>query len=178
MPTVTIPFEKRLMFGHDYWRSHRAIDEIEIYCDLLKTLEQRIATLENRGRGEEATLVNVEAVISSYAFEIGMKSLWALDNPKGVVKGLGHNLAKLYEGLKPDTTKSLKLLGLTREELKEFPTPFATNRYSMEKGKRDIGVYRSCFLKALTQLLRDKLQDSRKAAFTSSRLSQSRGESK
>ena len=38
MTYSTIPFE-RFLFGHDEWRSHRAINEIEIYCELMEHLE-------------------------------------------------------------------------------------------------------------------------------------------
>ena len=161
MPIVSIPIE-RLMFGHDYWRSNRAFREIEVYCDLLAILEQRIIGLKNRGGEEEATLRNVEAVNSSYALEIGMKSLWALDNPDGVVKELGHDLAKLYDGLKTDTVEALKQLGLTKQDLGTFSKPFESNRYSMEKGGKDIAVYDAGFLWQLAQLLKDKLDQSRK----------------
>ena len=81
MPVNAIPIE-RFMFGNEHWRSNRAIDEIEVYCDLLDILQERIEALQTRGKDEEVTLTNVKSVISSYAFEIGVKSLWALDNPE------------------------------------------------------------------------------------------------
>ena len=71
---------EQFMFGNRHWRSYRAVDEIEVYCDLLENLQDRIDSLETPGKDEEVTLSNVQAVISSYAFEIAMKSLWALDN--------------------------------------------------------------------------------------------------
>ena len=105
MPIRTIPITRSTLIGHDYWRSHRAIDEIEVYCDLLDILEHRRADQDKQGRKERATLLNVEAVIGSYALEIGMKSLWALDNPKGIVKELRHNIEKVHDGLKPGTVR-------------------------------------------------------------------------
>ena len=78
MTIISVSFE-RFAFGNEHWRSYRAMDEIEIYCDLLENLQDRIDSLETRGKDEEVTLCNVQAVISSYAFEIAMKSLWALE---------------------------------------------------------------------------------------------------
>ena len=80
MPIESMPIE-RFLFGNEHWRSFRAIDELEVYCDLLDSLQARIESLDIRGKDEEVTLINVQAVLSSYAVEIAMKSLWALDNP-------------------------------------------------------------------------------------------------
>lgn len=162
---------ERLMNGHEDWRTYIAVEEVEAYCDLLDIVEARIDALPKRGGNEEVTLRNVEAVISSYALEIGMKSLWALDNPDGVVKELGHDLAKLYDGLKPDTRESMKGLGLSKEDLKEFPKPFETNRYSMEKDRKSFVYYETSFLRPVAQLLRDELKQSREALMTGARKS-------
>ena len=154
----TIPIE-RLLFGNEHWRSPRAINEIEIYCDLLDYLQDRLDSLEVRGKDEEVTLVNAQAVISSYAVEIAMKSLWALDNsPATPPRGRdGHDLLKMFDGLKKETVDSLGRLQLTRDSLKVFPSPFPSNRYSMEASTRDIVVYEAGFLRSLAQLLKDKL---------------------
>ena len=162
MPIRTIPITRSTLIGHDYWRSHRAIDEIEVYCDLLDILEHRRADQDKQGRKERATLLNVEAVIGSYALEIGMKSLWALDNPKGIVKELRHNIEKVHDGLKPGTVDSLRLLGLTREVLAKVPKPFESNRYSMECGNREIAVFDAGFLRQLAQMLKDRLDQTKK----------------
>ena len=162
MSIRTIPITRSALIGHEYWRSYRAIDEIEVYCDLLDILAHRRTGQENQVRKRRATLFNVEAVISSYALEVGLKSLWALDNPKGIVRILGHNLDKAYDGLKPGTIDSLKLLGLTREGLAKVPKPFESNRYSMESSGREISVYDSGFLRRLAQLLSDRLDQTRK----------------
>ena len=163
MPTSSIPIE-RFLFGNEHWRPRRAIDEIEVYCDLLGILQNRIDSLGIRGKDDEATLVNAQAVISSYAFEIAIKSLWALDNsPQTLPRGRdGHDIFKMLDGLKVETVESLDGLQLTREELQQWPTPFLSNRYSMETGSRDIAVYDSGFLRQLAQLLRDKLDQTRK----------------
>ena len=161
MPTISMPIE-RFLFGNENWRSHHAIDEMEIYCDLLDNLQSRIDSLETRGKDEEVTLTNVQAVISSYAVELGMKSLWALDNPAKSVPH-EHNLATIFNGLKEKTVRSLKRLELTNEVLGNWPTPFVSNRYSMESGSRDITVYQTRFLRSLIQLLRDKLEETREA---------------
>ena len=55
---------EQFMFGNRHWRSYRAVDEIEVYCDLLENLQDRIDSLETRGKDEEVTLRNVQAVIS------------------------------------------------------------------------------------------------------------------
>ena len=70
---------RKVPVGNENWRSYRAIDEIEIYCDLLENLQNRKDTLRTRSKDEDATLTNAQAGISSYALEIAMKSLWALD---------------------------------------------------------------------------------------------------
>ena len=163
MTNGSIPFE-RLLFGHDEWRSHRAIAEIEIYCELMEHLEGRIDDLATRGAAEEVTLRNVQAVISSYAIEIAMKSLWALDHPDESVPHI-HNLVKIFDGLKDETVKSLEGLQLTCQVLQDMPTPFTSNRYSMEQGSREITLYPPPLLGQLTQLLRDKLRESKESLF-------------
>ena len=156
----TIPIE-RALFGNELWRSPRAINEIEIYCDLLDYLQDRIDSLEVRGKDEEVTLVNVQAVISSYAFEIAMKSLWALDHPNKKVPHT-HDLVTIFDGLKETTVESLMQLHLTRKGLNESPSPFYSNRYSMEHSDRDISVYEAEFLRLLAKLLEEKLNQTAK----------------
>ena len=162
MPTISVPIE-RFLFGNENWRSYRAVDEIGVYCDLLDILQARIDSLQTRGKDEDVTLVNVQAVISSYAVEIAMKSLWALDNsPATPPRGRdGHDLLIMFDGLKKETVESLGRLQLTRKVLEDFPSPFPSNRYSMEATSRDIVVYKAGFLKSLAQLLRDNLDQAR-----------------
>ncbi len=160
MPVNAIHIE-RFMFGNEHWRSNRAIDEIEVYCDLLDCLQERIDALHTRGKDEEATLTNVKAVISSYAFEIGVKSLWALDHLTDRVPTT-HDLATLYDELSEGTVDSLNRLHMTKQAFVNWPKPFLSNRYSMESGSRDITVYQTEFLRSLAQLLKDKLQETRK----------------
>ena len=155
MATISIPIE-RFIFGNEHWRSYRAVGEMTVYCDLLENLQDRIDSLEIRGKDEEVTFTNVQAVISSYAIEIAMKSLWALDNATEPVPH-EHNLVVIFEGLKEETVKSLAELQLTRQTLDIFPTPFVSNRYSMECRNRDITVYDVGHLRSLIQLLGDKL---------------------
>ena len=129
---------------------------------MLDNLRDRIDSLETRGKDEEVTLINVQSVISSYALEIAMKSLWALDNPAKCVPHI-HNLVTIFDGLKQETVKSLKRLQLTRDVLKNSPSPFFSNRYSMESRSRDITVYPARFLRSLVELLREKLEETREA---------------
>ena len=96
MTAISIPLE-RFFFGNEHWDSDLAIDEINIYCELLEHLQDKIDSLGTRGKDEELTLLNVQAVISSYAFEIAMKSLWALDNPDKTVPQK-HNLVAIWGG--------------------------------------------------------------------------------
>ena len=161
MSIISIPVE-RFLFGNENWFSDRAIDEMEIYCDLLENLQDRKDSLETRGKDEEGALTNVQAVISSYALEIAMKSLWALDNPTKCVPHT-HRLPTIFEGLNQETVALLKRLQLTSQVLQTWPTPFLSNRYSMESHCRDITVYQTQFLRSLIQLLRDKLEDAREA---------------
>ncbi len=162
MTSTGIPIE-RFLFGNEHWRSNRAIDEICVYSDLLEELQDTIDALEVRGKDEETALVNAQAVISSYAVEIAMKSLWALDNsPATVPRGRqGHNLLRMFDRLKQETVESLGRLQLTRTVLEECPSPFPSNRYSMECGSRDIVVYDAGFLRQLAQVLREKLDQTR-----------------
>ena len=161
MPTISIS-SKRFLFGSEHWRSYKAINEIKIYCDLLDILQDRISSLETRGKDEEITLTNVQAVISSYAVEIAMKSFWALDNPTDPIPHT-HNLVIIFDGLKEETVRSLKPLQLNREVLQNWPKPFVSNRYSMESGSRDITVYQTRFLRSLMQLLRERIDETREA---------------
>ena len=46
MPTISMPIE-RLLFGNEHWRSYRAIDEVEVYCDLLEDLQGQDRLLRN-----------------------------------------------------------------------------------------------------------------------------------
>ncbi len=162
-PVGAIPIE-RFLFGNEHWRSHRAIDEIEVYCDLLDGLQERVDGLQTRGKDEEVTLTNVKAVISSYSFEIGVKSLWALDHPSDSVP-ITHDLLALYNGLSEETVDSLNRLHMTKEAFVDWRIPFISNRYSMESGEREISVYQTEFLRSLAHLLKDKLEETRMRLF-------------
>ena len=50
MSTISMSIEQ-LLFVNERWRSNRAIDEMEIYCDLLKNLQERRRFLRNAWRG-------------------------------------------------------------------------------------------------------------------------------
>ena len=155
---------EQFMFGNRHWRSYRAVDEIEVYCDLLENLQDRIDSLETPGKDEEVTLSNVQAVISSYAFEIAMKSLWALDNSDKSVPHK-HDLPYFFDGMGDGTVQVLQRLQVTREVLEVEPKPFMSNRYSMEHRDRTISVFTFQTLRALAQLVRDKGSESRKSLF-------------
>ena len=122
MPTISVPIE-RFLFGNENWRSYRAADEIGVYCDLLDILQTRIDSLQTRGKDEEVTLVNVQAVISSYAVEIAMKSLWALDNsPATPPRGRdGHDLLIILDGLKKRLSIRLANFNLLGKYWRVFP---------------------------------------------------------
>ncbi len=154
--------DDRLFEGNEYWRSSRAIDELEVYCDLLEIIQGRRESLSARGRDEEAILTNVQAVISSYAIEIAIKSLWALENSSEPVPH-SHNLLMIFDDLQEDTANSLKQFGLTRVLLERWPKPFLSNRYSMESNNNVITVYPTRLLRPFIQLLRDKLEESKEA---------------
>ncbi len=166
MTDGSIPLE-RLLLGNEHWRSYDAVGEIEVYCELLDHLQDKIDALETRGKDEEVTLLNVQAVISSYAVEIAMKSLWALDHPDESVPHT-HDLVKIFNGLKDETVKSLERLQWTRQELEEPREPFTSNRYSMEGDGKRMSVYRAPFLRDVAQLLRDKLEENRETLLKSS----------
>ena len=130
--------------------------------------------METRGRDEEVALLNVQAVINSYAIEIALKSFWALDHPGEPVRRT-HNFLKIFDGLKDETKKSLGGLQLTRQELENTPELFISNRYSMERDRRVVILYRPLLLRKLAQILRDTLEDMdeeiRKALLTTVTLS-------
>ena len=161
MTWISMSLDK-FMFGNEHWRSYRAADEIEIYCDVLEFLQGRIESLETRGKDEEVTLVNVQAVNSSYALEIAIKSLWALDHPDDTVLRT-HDLLELFDGLNEQTQKALERLHWTKSTVEGWPKPFLSNRYSMEEDGRVITVYPSLTLRPLAQLLRDKTEEAREA---------------
>lgn len=148
------------MFANEHWRSTRAADEIEIYCDLLDDLQTRIDALPVRGKDEEVTLRNVQAVNSSYALEVAIKSLWALDHPDKEVPRK-HDLLARFDELDAETITALESLRWTREAIQLCPEPFVSNRYSMESSERVITVYPSKYLRPLGQLIRDKMEETR-----------------
>ena len=161
---ISMPTEK-LMFVNEHWLSYRAADEIEVYCDVFEFLERRIESLETRGKDEEITLLNVQAVTTSYALEIAIKSLWAIDHPDDCVPHI-HDLLELFDGLNEDTVKALERLHWTRSVVKGYPKPFFSNRYSMEDANgASTVVYPSLTLRPLAQLLRDKVEEARKELF-------------
>lgn len=160
---------EHFLYGHDYWRTHRAISEIEIYCVLLENVQDRINSLDTPGREEEAALKNVQAVMSSYALEVALKSFWALDHPTERIPHT-HDLARIFggyvskkenfEGFKEETKTSLAQYNLVSELFDRFPEPFYTNRYSMEGSGRDIVSYPVDFLRSLNVALKQKLEES------------------
>ena len=155
-----IPFSKeRFLFGNVDWRSHRAIREINVYCDLIEMVQGRIDSLESRGREEEIAFRNVQAVLSSYVLEVTMKSFWALDNPAECVPHT-HHLPHIYEGFKEETKRTLAQYQLVKELFDRFPEPFFTNRYSMEGSTRDVVSYPVEFLRSLNLALKQKLEES------------------
>ena len=155
MPEIPMQW---LLSGNEYWISDRAVNEIEMYCDLLDNLQEKVDALETRGKDEESALANAQSVLSSYALEIAMKSLWALDNSHKKVPHK-HDLSIIFNGLKEETVKSLERLQLTREVLELSPKPFYSNRYSMEDSIKSFTVYPTRLLRPLNQLLRDKLEE-------------------
>ena len=155
-----IPFSKeRFKFGNVDWRSHRAIREIDVYCDLIEMVQGRIDSLESRGGEEEIAFKSVRAVLSSYVLEVTMKSFWALDNPTKCVP-YTHDLPTIYKGFKVETTRTLAQYGIVRESFDDFPKPFLTNRYSMEGSTREFVSYRLEFLRSLNLALKQKLEES------------------
>ena len=127
---ISIPFDQ-LVFGNPHWDAPQAIDEIMVYSDLIAHLDRQRESLNTRHENEEVTLINVQSVLMAYALEIAMKSLWAMDNPVDCMCHT-HDLLYFYKGLQSDTVTSLQDLGLTEDRLKGYPSPFVTNRYSME----------------------------------------------
>ena len=164
-----------VLYAYDPWHPYHAVNELEVYCELLEHLQDKIDCLEERGEGGKIALINVQAVLSSYAFEIAMKSLWSLDNP-GEPICRTHDIVKIFDDLREETQKSLEELQLTRQLLKRTPKPFVSNRYSMENKNteddkytkehesRKVTLYYPPLLRGLRQLLRDTLEDMNEGA--------------
>ena len=153
MTAISIPIE-RLVYGNEHWRSCRAVHELKVYCDLQDTLQDtlqdRRESLEERGKSDENPIISVQAVISSYAIEIAMKSLWELDNtPKPMPRT--HNLLCIFDELAQETVDALRQLQLTKKEFESVPNPFYSNRYSMEAGTRNVSVYSTQLIRSLMQ---------------------------
>lgn len=161
---ISIPFDQ-LVFGNPHWDAPQAIDEIMVYSDLIAHLDRQRESLNTRHENEEVTLINVQSVLMAYALEIAMKSLWAMDNPVDCMCHT-HDLLYFYKGLQSDTVTSLQDLGLTEDRLKGYPSPFVTNRYSMEyevpeQYEKPKVIVKASFLKQLGNLLRETLKKRR-----------------
>ena len=153
----------RILFGHDYWRSERAANEIDEYVKLLGKLDDEMDNIvSTSGRNvlsrqqEAIPKMTAYAVISGYALEVGIKSLWALEHPSEKVRRT-HKLLGFYDQLTPSTKKTLRDMRLTRGELENCPNPFEANRYSMENGTKELMLHDPSFLKSLSLLIRSKL---------------------
>ena len=133
---------------------------MEIYCALLEGLQKRRDSLETQGKSEEIALGNDDAVIISYAFEIGMKFLWALENSPGSMPHK-HNLITLFDDLKAETKESPEHLELTRDDLVTCPEPLSSNRYSMEEGNKIVIVSQPQLLRSLSKLVEERLEETR-----------------
>ena len=115
---------------NESWSTTNAIEQIEVYCEVLEHLEM---SDKSNSKSDRYARLNVRAVNSSYAFEIAMKSFWALDNPENEMTRT-HKLLKIINGLREDTLESLKQIGVTRESIcNGLKEPFIFNRYSMER---------------------------------------------
>lgn len=161
MTFISMSMEK-FIFGNENWRASYAADEIEIYSDVLEFLQERIESSKIRAKDEEVMLLNAQAVNGSYAFEIAIKSLWALDYPDDAVPRT-HDLLQLFDGLAEDTVKALDLLQCTREVVERCPKPFLSNRYSMEQSDREFIVYEPPLLRAIAAMLREKTEKTRES---------------
>ena len=155
----------RILFGHDYWRSERAANEIDEYVKLLGKLDDEMDNIVSTSghnvlsRQQEVAIIpkmTAYAVISGYALEIGIKSVWALEHPNEKVQRT-HKLLGFYDQLTPSTKKTLRDMRLTRGELENCPNPFEANRYSMETGTKELTLHDPKFLKSLSLLIRSKL---------------------
>lgn len=165
MADGVVPLE-RLLLRNEHWRSYYAINEMEIYGELLEYLQEKIDALETSQKEEKTALIYVQAVISSYAFEIAMKSLWALDFSDECVPRT-YDLVAILDALKDETKRSLEGFHLTRQVLERMLTPFTSNRYSMEGVKERVIVYEAPGLRDLAQLLTEEIEENRKALLTS-----------
>jgi hypothetical protein len=156
-----IPFG-RIAHGNEHWQVMWAMEEIEVYCGLLDHIDRQIATLDDPRGTDATTLRKAQALLSSYAFEIGMKSIWALDHPGDEVPK-HHNLLKAYDDLSPETIIRLEALEFPRSVLTEYSEPFVENRYSMEPARTVFCIYTAVALRGLVGLLCERLEEVRRA---------------
>ena len=148
---LNIPFLTRFVHISESWETVNAINQMDVHCELVEFLEYKINTSSG---SKKASYCDAAALISSYSFEIAMKSFWALDNPHHNVPRT-HKLTKLLKGLNKDTKKELESIGINSKFLQKLPAPFIFNRYSMEKDKGVIIVtYPSRHLQTLIVTLR------------------------
>lgn len=101
-PVLGLP--RRLIDVNENWSTTNAIEQIEVYCEVLEHLE---ISDKSSSKDDRDARSNVRAVNSSYAFEIAMKSFWALDNPEDKMI-YTHKLLEILNGLRKDTLESLK----------------------------------------------------------------------
>ncbi len=140
---------------NENWSTTNAIEQIEVYCEVLEHLE---ISDKSSSKDDRHARFNVRAVNSSYAFEIAMKSFWALDNPEDKMI-YTHKLLEILNGLRKDTLESLKQIGVTRKSIfRDLKEPFVFNRYSMEgSGIKFCAPYTSQFLRDVNETLKKML---------------------
>ena len=153
----------RPVFGPPYWlvdvngnwSTTNAMEQIEAFCEVLESLE---ISDKSSSKDDRYARLNVRAVNSSYAFEIAMKSFWALDNPRDKVIHT-HKLPEILRGLKKDTLESLEQIGVTPKSIfMGLREPFVFNRYLMEgPGIKPGATYTSQFLRDVKRVLKETL---------------------
>ena len=112
------------------WNVFIAIDEIESFADLIDEWEKETNGMEGC-KQRRSGLISTQAIMSSYAFEVAIKTLVWMDNPYKGVAAI-HDLPELYKELKEDTKAGLEQIGITYQELKRNPMPVVSSRYLME----------------------------------------------
>lgn len=112
------------------WNVFVAINEVQAFSDLIDEWGEETGRREGC-KQRRSGLISTQAIMSSYAFEIAIKTLVWIDNPHEGVEAT-HDLLKLYRELKEDTKARLEKIGVTYQSLSKDHSPFVKNRYPME----------------------------------------------
>ena len=112
------------------WCSLQAISELQGYCDLVSEWEKEIESTEVC-KDRKCALIDTTAIMSSYALEIAIKSLFPMDKFTCGSR-VYTNLLKLYDNKDMKKIQDFKQAGITRQFLENNRAPFIEKLGSMD----------------------------------------------